>query len=783
MEKSKRMLAGMLAAGLMLGSVPGAGAVGATRGEVAQMVLQAADDYNPGVSLKDILQGDEKGDLREGEPATRAEALVMLQRAFGDLPAPVGDNARNAIPAGDFTDIPFWAKDALADVFEAGIVAGTSETTFDAGSPVTAEQMQRFIGRVYALEGSNPKDDFYAAVNKEALDSSVIPEGQMNSGTLYDMMNDDSRVSGIIEEAAKEKHQKGSPEQKIGDFYNNILDWDARNAAGITPVKPYLEAIDGAQTLDEVLAVADRMKRELYQAGLRTFGLTIDAKDSNRYIVTFSSIAPSLSKDIYEKDGGKEKDAFLKYLKALLVLGGYAEEDAERQAKLYWEADRVLAAAKLEQQDYGNVEKIYNIFTFSELKEMFPKAGLDSAYAISGLAESSQILVSDVGLLKAAAPYFSEEHVDYLKTRLRIELLAGFGGTLNREFQDAAETYQQELLGTSGSVTDEYRASQIVQQQFGAEIGRVYAEKYFSPEAKADVEELVHEVLEIYEQRIRGLGWMSEATKEKAVEKLHSMSIKVGYPDDDDWDDSMDAVDIKSVAEGGSYFANMVEIARVTREYLIDMQGKPVDKSIWAMNVYTVNACYIAQFNEIVFPAGILRAPMYDVNNTREQNLGGIGYIIAHEITHAFDNNGAKFGKDGNAEDWWTAEDYAAFQKLCSRVVAHYDGAEGSNGVACKGELTLSENIADLGAAACVTEAAKRMENPDFKQLFETMARSWESTATRSTRQYVAQVDVHAPDKLRVNRVLVNLPEFYEAFDIGPGDGMYVAPEDRVLIW
>lgn len=783
MEKSKRMLAGMLAAGLMLGSVPSAGAVGATRGEVAQMVLQAADDYNPGVSLKDILQGDEKGDLREGEPATRAEALVMLQRAFGDLPAPVGDNARNAIPAGDFTDIPFWAKDALADVFEAGIVAGTSETTFDAGSPVTAEQMQRFIGRVYALEGSNPKDDFYAAVNKEALDSSVIPEGQMNSGTLYDMMNDDSRVSGIIEEAAKEKHQKGSPEQKIGDFYNNILDWDARNAAGITPVKPYLEAIDGAQTLDEVLAVADRMKRELYQAGLRTFGLTIDAKDSNRYIVTFSSIAPSLSKDIYEKDGGKEKDAFLKYLKALLVLGGYAEEDAERQAKLYWEADRVLAAAKLEQQDYGNVEKIYNIFTFSELKEMFPKAGLDSAYAISGLAESSQILVSDVGLLKAAAPYFSEEHVDYLKTRLRIELLAGFGGTLNREFQDAAETYQQELLGTSGSVTDEYRASQIVQQQFGAEIGRVYAEKYFSPEAKADVEEMVHEFLEIYEQRIRGLDWMSEATKEKAVEKLHSMSIKVGYPDDDDWDDSMDAVDIKSVAEGGSYFANMVEIARVTREYLIDMQGKPVDKSIWAMNVYTVNACYIAQFNEIVFPAGILRAPMYDVNNTREQNLGGIGYIIAHEITHAFDNNGAKFGKDGNAEDWWTAEDYAAFQKLCSRVVAHYDGAEGSNGVACKGELTLSENIADLGAAACVTEAAKRMENPDFKQLFETMARSWESTATRSTRQYVAQVDVHAPDKLRVNRVLVNLPEFYEAFDIGPGDGMYVAPEDRVLIW
>lgn len=783
MRKEKRMLAGALAAGLLSCCVPVAGAVSATRGEVARMVLQAADDYNPGVKLENILQGDEKGDLREDAPATRAEALVMLQRAFGDLPTPVGDNARNAIPAGDFTDIPFWAEEALADVFEAGIVAGTSGTTFDADGLVTADQMQRFISRVYALQGSNPKDDFYAAVNKEFLDQSVIQEGQVIGGTLYDMMNDDSRVGDIIREAASKKGEKGSPEQKIGDFYNNILDWDARNAAGITPIKPYLEAVDNAQTLDEVLAVADRIKRETCQPGLRAFGLNVDLKDSSRYIVTFSSLAPSLSKDIYAQDSGKEKDAFLNYLKTLLVLGGYDEDDAEQQAKLYWDVDKVLAAAKLERQDYGNAEKVYNIFAFSELKEMFPQAGLDSAYEISGLAASDQILVQDVGLLKAVAPYFSEEHVGYLKTRLRIELLAGFGGTLNREFQDAAVAYQQELLGTSGSITDEYRASQIVQQQFGTELGKVYAEKYFSPGAKADVEEMVRELLEIYEQRIRGLSWMSDATKEKAVEKLHAMNIKVGYPDDGDWDGSMEAAEIKSVAEGGSYFANMVEIAHVAREYEAGMQGKPVDKSLWPISVYTVNACYIASANEIVFPAGILRAPLYDVNNTREQNLGGIGYVIAHEITHAFDNNGAQFDQDGNAVDWWTAEDYAAFQKLCDRVVAHYDGAEGSNGVACKGELTLSENIADLGAAACVTEAAKRLEKPDFKQLYETMARSWESTATRDARQYMAQIDIHAPDKLRVNRVLVNLPEFYETFEIQPGDGMYVAPENRVLIW
>lgn len=784
MKQARRLLASLLTLCLLLAGVPlAAAAEGATRGEVARMALAAADDYNPGIQLEDILQGDDSGDLREDDTATRAEALVMLQRAFGELPAPVGHNARTAIPAGNFQDIPVWAKDSLSNVFAAGIVAGTSETTFDANAPVTADQMQRFITRVYALEGSNPKDDFYAAVNKQALDSSVIPEGFEMSGTLYDMMNDDSRVAAILSEAASGTHEKGSPEQKIGDFYNNVLDWDARNAAGITPIRPYLELVDAAGTLDEVLSAADRISRELCQGGLRVFGLTIDTKDSSRYIVTFSSIAPSLSKEIYAKDGGREKDAYLKYVQRLLELGGYSAEDAKRQAELHWQGEKVLAAAKLEQKDYSDVDKIYNLFTMQQLREMFPNAKLDDAYTISGFAPTDRIQVSDVGLLKAAAGFFDEQHVEFLKTRLRMELLAGFGGYLNREFQEAADTYQNELLGTSGSVTDEYRASQRVQTLFGTELGRIYAEKYFSPEAKADVKAMVEEFIDVYEQRIRKLDWMSETTKAKVIEKLRAMNIKVGYPDDGDWDDSMEAVEIKSAAEGGTYFENMLEVLRETRKYTNDHQNEPVDRSMWAMNVYTVNACYIPVFNEIVFPAGILRAPMYDVNNTREQNLGGIGYVIAHEITHAFDNSGAKFDKEGNVTDWWTKEDYAAFQKLCEKVIAHYDGAEGTTGIACRGDLTLGENIADLGAAACVTEVVKREAEPNFRELYETMARSWQSTAPRSYWQYVSALDVHAPDKLRVNRVLVNLDEFYEAFDIQPGDGMYVAPEDRVQIW
>ena len=204
---------------------------------------------------------------------------------------------------------------------------------------------------------------------------------------------------------------------------------------------------------------------------------------------------------------------------------------------------------------------------------------------------------------------------------------------------------------------------------------------------------------------------------------------------------------------------------------------------MWAMSPYTVNACYNASFNDITFPAAILQAPMYDVNASREENLGGIGYVIAHEITHAFDNNGAKFDEKGNAADWWTAEDYAAFQTKCEAVKGWYDGQESAPGITCSGTLTLSENVADLGALQCIVEAAGKLEEPDYEALFRSVARTWASTATRGALERLAVGDVHAADKLRVNRALQTMDLFYEVFDIREGDGMWTEPESRVKVW
>lgn len=783
--KAKQILASALAAAALLASLPAALAadseIPAARGAVCAALVAAADDYNPGVTAADVMHGDPDGNLRENDPVTRAEALVMLQRAFGGLPAPQGDNARKGYPASNFTDVPAWAQEELADVFAAGIVAGTSSTTFSPDENVTMEQLDKFIHRTYTLFGSNLKDDFYASVNKDWLDSSVIPAGQSSTGTLYEKMYDTEPLNTLIERTVA--NPVGEDAQRIAALYTNILDWDARNTAGIEPIRPYLEAAEAAQSVDEVMAVKKQIAEDLAGNALVGFTLSADAKDSTRYTVGFAAFSPSLSKDVYA-NGGSQKDAYLTYIQTLFEIGGADEASAAADAQRVWEMEKELSSHALDRQDYGNVDKTYNVYTMDELKALYPTLDLDDIYAQSGLARSDdQIVVSDVGLLEASPKYFTEEHLADLKAYLRLTILAGYGGMLSQDFQDASDAYQEAFLGISGTLSDEALATQLVQQYLSDELGRLYAAEYFSEEAKADVEDMVYDFIDIYESRIRSLDWMSDATKAKAIEKLDALGVKVGYPDEGKWNDYFKGVTLKTADEGGSYFDNIITLLKAQQQMLIKWQGQPVNKDLWPMAAYTVNACYVPSSNEIVFPAGILQAPLYDVNASREENLGGIGYIIAHEITHAFDNNGAKYDKNGNAADWWTAEDYAAFQQLCDEVTAFYDGVEAAPGITCNGALTLSENIADLGAAQCILEAVQRETNPDLKAMFRAMANTWCSTMPRETAAYYTTVDVHAPDKLRANRVLQTLDAFYTTFGITEGDGMWIAPEDRVAIW
>lgn len=782
--KGKQIAAGLLAALLLVGLVPAgaAGPEGLTRGEACAMLVEAADDYNPGVTADDILKGDENGGRHEDEIVTRAEALVMLERAFGDLPDPKGDSARRAYPATSFTDLPAWAEQELSDVFTAGIVAGTSVAAFSPNTPVTEEQLNTFIRRVYALEGSNPKDDFYAAVNKNWLETAQIPNGYPYNNNFAELtIKVNEQVAGIISKIASGTPKAGSHDEKIKNLYDNALDWDARDAAGIDPIKPYLEAVDAAQSLDELMEVHNKASAELGASMLMGFGMTVDSKDATKYILTFAAIEPSLSKDTYTSEASGQKDAYLKYITTLFTLGGDTAEEAAAHAEAVFEVEKALAAVALNQQDYYDVDKTYNIVTMDELEKLFPHVDVPTVLSSIGFPAQKNILVSDLAVLNASAAYYDDDHLDTLKNFFKQNLLMNYGGALSRDFMDAANQFQQDLYGTQGTLSDKEIAAQIVQGNLEGYLGEAYVKQYFSAEAKANVEQMVEEIRSVFKLRIQALDWMSETTKKKAVEKLEAMTVKVGYPDD--WSSYADKAEVNSAAQGGSFFENIISLRLAERAKAVEDISGPVDKGAWQMSAFTVNAYYQPTSNSINFPAGILQAPFYDVEADHTENLGGIGYVIAHEITHAFDNGGAKYDKDGNATDWWTEEDYAAFQKLCEQAAAYYDGQEAVPGVTCNGAQTLSENIADLGGVACITQAEASQAEPDYKTLYETAARTWRSTAMRETTQYLTQTDVHAPDKLRGSRALQSCDEFYTTFDIQPGDGMWLAPDQRVRIW
>lgn len=746
-----------------------------TRGQVVEILLKAADDYSAGLKKEDIIKGDGSGSLNEDRLVTRAEAMVMLSRAFGPLPEPKGDARRTGYTGAAFSDVPQWASQQVGGLTAAGILTGDGQGRLNPNTPVSRQQLDLMIRRVWALKAGNLKDDYYAAVNKEWLENSQIPAGEAANGAMYEMTAKiNNQVMEIIRQAAQNKEAKGN-EQKIGALYRGVLAVKQGQVEDLSPLRLYLEQIENAKTIEELMQARNQFSRQLGLPCLGGFSLAIDFKDSSKYILQFSTLSSDLPKEYFTADNPM-LDSYRQAAAELLKLAGLEEDQAQAGARRLVEAQQPLAQAAMSPEDSGNVDNIYNLYTLNQLQQLMPGVDLEEMLAADGLKQEEKILVLDPGLLKAAAVYFDNQHLDLLKDWMRLSLIQGYGPTLSGQVDQVNTRFQQAFYGVDGSKSPEEQAALVVQQLLGNQLGQIYVQRHFSPQAKADVTAMVQEFIRVYENRIRNLDWMSQATKDKAIRKLKTMDIKIGYPDS--WDSYLDQVEITD-----SYYESALAMTLADRAWRNGHQGQPVDKSLWQLTAYTVNAYYNATANEIVFPAGILQAPFYDVNAPKEQNLGGIGLVIAHEITHSFDNNGAKFDEQGNAADWWQPEDYRQFQQLCAKVSASYDGMEAAPGFANNGARTLSENIADLGGMACVLEAAKGLEDPDYNALFSSMARCWTLTSGRDFLQMLSAMDVHSFNKVRVNGTVRNFEEFYQTYGIGPDDGMYTAPQDRIRIW
>ena len=416
-----------------------------TRGEAAKLLLTAADDYCPDLKTEDILKGYPDGTLEEDGPLTYAQALIMIARAFGGLPVPIGDSARTAAGAQGFADTPAWGREELSRALASGIVTGEADGLMHPGKQLTKQAFQTLLARVYALKGTNLKDDFYAAVNKAWLDRSDIPAGLTLNGPFYGLsLTVTQQVAKLIADIAAKPQTPGTPEAKIKALYDCVMDVDAREQAGVSPIQSYLDDIENAKTLKELIAADCRMQKELGLSTLLGFGLTPDFSDSDRKIVAFSAFSASMTKDFYENGTQKQTQAYLNYLAKLLTLSGLSEQDAASRAALVYQAEKTVTKVSYDPQDYGDVDKINNIYSFSAIEKQFPNVDLRAVFAATGLAATDRVLVLDPGAMQAAAGFFTDGNLATLKALSRTGLIMAVGGCLNPEFTDASFDFNEQ---------------------------------------------------------------------------------------------------------------------------------------------------------------------------------------------------------------------------------------------------------------------------------------------------------------------------------------------------
>lgn len=624
------------------------------------------------------------------------------------------------------------------------------------------------------------QDDFYNSVNREWIKNTKIPDGKPWNNTFNQVHElNQKNILDILKELSSKQNKKGSPEQRLSDFYKSATDLENREKQGATPIKKYMDLYDNSENLDELLKADILTFKETGISNFLSTAVTADAKNSDKYILNIGSLTTYFPK--HTIDSEQASTAYKECVKKLLELSGENSEQADIDALNTVKLEKDIAEASLEQNELYDVDKTYNTFSVDELDQTHPNLHVKDTLSKMGYTDVDIVNIADTNRFNKACEYFEKKDIDTLKLYAKTRILLNCCECLSKDFTDTIENLNKALFGVEGQMPLEEKATLSVSSMLPNDLGKIFVKKYFSEDAKKDVENMISKIKTNYKNKIKKANWLSGQTKEKALKKLDTMKLKIGYPEQ--WNDTPEYVDIRSYEDGGSYFSNICEVVKELVSRGPEALKNPVDKTKWAMAVYDVNAYYDPQNNEIVFPAGILQSPFYDVNASDEKNMGGIGAIIAHEISHAFDCVGSKFDENGNAVNWWTDEDRENFNKRCEKFIAAYDGLEILKDIKSNGNLTLFENIADVGAISCMLDILSQKENADYQAFFKSWATVWRAVASYEFTNQLNNFDVHSNSKIRTNRTLANFEEFYKTFNINQNDKMYVSPENRVSLW
>ena len=626
------------------------------------------------------------------------------------------------------------------------------------------------------------KDDLYEAVNGEWLKTAKIPDDKPATGGFNDLVDEiDKQLMDDFDAyaAGKEKSDDSRFNEMI-KLYRLAKKFDWRKKVGPQPLKRMLASVENLNSYEDYQS---QWKNWILAGMPSPISFDIDADMKNATVYALFASSPSLilpDKSYYEAEKKAQHDQLLQLwssmVEALMDKLGYSKEEAKKIIDDAIKFDALLAPNVKSAEEAADYSKMYNPQTVAELASATDQ--LDIAAIIKQLVgeEPEKVIVTEPEYFKALNKIL-QDNFELFKNWALIRVIRENASYLDDEMREINGRYGRALSGSKKPVSQRKFAFYLARDMFSQVAGDYYGKKYFGPQAKADVHHMVEQMIKVYRGRLTNNQWLSKDTRDKAILKLDKLGIQVGYPD------KIPALyDQFKVDEEESLIANLNQLTVTANKELFSRWNKPVDRMRWEMSAATVNAYYHPFKNIIVFPAAILQAPFYSLKQSSSQNYGGIGAVIAHEISHAFDNNGSLFDEFGNLNNWWTDEDSAHFKQLAQKMIDEFDGIPFA-GQKVNGKLTVSENIADAGGLSCALEAAKTEADFNAQEFFMNWATIWRMKATEQYMQLLLSIDVHAPQKLRANIQAENLDDFYRAFDIKPGDEMYRAPEDRVHIW
>jgi putative endopeptidase len=643
---------------------------------------------------------------------------------------------------------------------------------------------------ITGIDGSKkPGDDFFTYANGIWNDTARIPDSQAGVGA-YSFMNYPQRIrlQAILDSVSGSQNPAGSIEQKVGDFYASGMDTNAINKRGYDPIKPLLARIDAVNDIPSLLTlVAEEQK--VGNRSMIGFYVGPDNRRSTVNIAQFSQTGIGLpERDYYIKTDsstGAIQKAYRTYLTRLFELTGTETTSAGKNAAVAYDIEKQMAAAHRTNIERRDVKLNYNKLAVADLAKKQPALNWTALMNSLGVTADS-VNVAQPAYYDKLNTMITSVSIDDWKAYLKAHALTNYANYLSQPFVDASFAYAKVLTGQAVKKTRAEEMTQAVDGSLGEALAQLYVKKYFPEAARQRMAVLVDNLKKAFEARITKLDWMSDSTKARAKEKLYAFSQKIGYPDK--WRD-YSKVDVKRNA----YFENRLSANKNDYVQSLAKVGKPVDRTEWHTTPPTVTAYNNPPLNEIVFPAGILQPPYFDVNADDALNYGGIGMVIGHEITHSFDDQGAQFDKYGNVTNWWTKADYAKFKAKTQQVIDQYNRFTVLDSVHVKGALTVGENTADIAGVAIAYDAFKLTEQgrattkldgftPD-QRFFISIARIWRvKTRTAYMGMYV-NTNPHSPAKWRVNGPLMNFTPFYNAFNLQPGDKMYKPEQNRITVW